>query len=242
MAGGRQSLTADTKTLWAFLSGTRWTPTSATDGSVEGPCLPGIAVMDCLGTERGNLHLPIPSPACGTAEDASGISVTSIPLRQQDTVSSSLPAAPGAGCVGGFSKSEQEAEQGMFWKQHLLQLVWNPPFPGGQKAWRRVTADVTFPGSSLCSQLPPGCAQLQCNTLHLPTAPMDPRNSMLSLSQSVQGSFLPCFPEELQGWCPPLHRVLVALVSPVPAASPGPLTASASFQGISGQAGEIFFC
>lgn len=54
---------------------------------------------------------------------------------------------------------------------------------------------------------------------------MDPRISILSLSQSVQGSFLPCFPEELQAWCPPLHRV-----SPVPAASPGPLTASASFQ------------
>lgn len=101
MAGGRQNLTADTKPLWAFISGTRWTPTSATDGSVEGPCLPGIAVIGCLGTERGKLHLPIPSPAWGTAED--GISVTSIPLGQQDTVSSSLPAAPGAGCVGGFS-------------------------------------------------------------------------------------------------------------------------------------------
>lgn len=33
-----------------------------------------------------------------------------------------------------FSKAEEEAEQGMFWKQHLPLLLWDPPFPGGTES------------------------------------------------------------------------------------------------------------
>lgn len=93
------------------------------------------------------------------------------------------------------------------------QLLWDPPFPWESKAWRRVTADMALQGTSLYSQLQLGCAQLSLTLqLHLPTAPMEPRISILSLSKQCKGcschvfqrscraGVLP-FPERWWLWC-----------------------------------------
>lgn len=107
----------------------------------------------------------------------------------------------------------------MFWKQHLPQpvsAVVGPTFSRGRESLeKRVTAAVTLQGTSLYSQLQLGCSQLQFNIAPAPSRTSHGslhRFPFLSLYKSVQESFLPCFPEELQGLCPPLHTELVALV------------------------------
>lgn len=136
-----------------FLSGTKWAPTTCQKPMTavwRGPVCQGsqawIAVLchttvtDCLGTERGKFHLTIAPPASGTAEDAPGISVSSIPLGKQDTVSSSVPAVPAAGrvpCSPSQNRWQSRECSGSSTCPSQCQLLWDPPFPGAEKAWRR---------------------------------------------------------------------------------------------------------
>lgn len=112
----------------------------------------------------------------------------------------------------------------MFWKQHLPQLErWDPPFPGGEKAWRRVTADVTVQGASLYLQLQLGCAHLQFNTSPAPShtsqGSQDFHLAPVQVMFSRGAAGLVSSPSECWWLC--CHRCHT---------SPGPLRASASFQ------------
>lgn len=163
---------------------------------------------------EGQIHLAIPPPASGTAEDAAGISASYTPW---DSRTLGPP--------------------------HCLQLLWQDVSPALQVRSRECSGSSTSPsrsqlfqgdrkpgeGTSLNSQLQLGCSQPQ---FKIAPAPWIPAQNSHLVTVPVSARVVPAmFSRGLQGLCPPLHTGLVALVSPVPAPSPGPLRASASFQG-----------
>lgn len=211
------ALTADRKTLWGF--------SLVEQGGLLQCARCHTTVTDCPGTGRGKLHLAIPAPARGTAEDAPGIP------WDKDTVSS-LPAA---GSVWGLSpvlQARTGGRAGNVLEAAPAPAVVGPTFSMGTENLEK--------GDSCCAMTRhflvfPAAAWLCSAQFNSAAAPSHTSHGAQNFHPvtvpAVQGLFLPCFPEELQGWCPPLHRVLVALVSPVPAPSPGPLRASVSSQG-----------
>lgn len=80
----------------SLLTGKHWGFSLGEQGGLLQCARSHTTVTDCPGTARGKLHLAIPAPARGTAEDAPGIP------WDKDTVSS-LPAVMRAGCVWGLS-------------------------------------------------------------------------------------------------------------------------------------------
>lgn len=122
----------------------------------------------------------------------------------------------------------------MFWKQLLPQLLWDPPFPGAERAWRAVTADVTFPGAPSCSLAVLSSSFTLC-TSHSSHGPHN------SHPVTVQG----------RARLTPARAAAGLVSSPAQrAGGPGVTCASTDSlclppglqQGISGQAGEILFC